>query len=56
MPAAYVLAAEDTVGGLPLPGATFARRAGVDPVAVPGGHMALMTHPDEVAAAILAAL
>lgn len=56
VPAAYVLAEQDTVGGLPLPGATFARRAGVEPVAVPGGHMALMTHPDEVAAAILAAL
>jgi len=56
VPAAYVLAEEDTVGGLPLPGATFARRAGVEPVMVPGGHLALMTHPDEVAAAILAAL
>lgn len=56
VPAAYVLANDDTVGGLPLPGATFARRAGVEPVPVPGGHMALMTHPDEVAAAILAAL
>lgn len=56
IPAAYVLAEEDTVGGLPLPGATFARRAGVEPVMVPGGHMALMTHPDEVAAAVLAAL
>jgi len=56
IPAAYVLAQEDTVGGLPLPGATFARRAGVQPAMVPGGHMALMTHPDEVAAAILAAL
>ncbi len=56
IPAAYVLAQEDTVGGLPLPGATFAQRAGVEPVMVPGGHLALMTHPDEVAAAILAAL
>lgn len=56
VPAAYVLAQEDTVGGLPLPGATFAQRAGVEPVMVAGGHMALMTHPDEVAAAVLAAL
>lgn len=56
VPATYVLGQEDTVGGLPLPGATFARRAGVEPIMVPGGHMALMTHPDEVAAAVLAAL
>jgi len=56
VPATYILADDDTVGGLPLPGATFARRAGVEPVPVPGGHMALMTHPDEVAAAIVGAL
>lgn len=54
VPADYILAEKDIVGGLPLPGAIFAQRAGVEPVAVPGGHMALMTHPDEVAAAVLA--
>lgn len=36
-----------------LPGQEFADRAGVEPVLVPGGHEALLTHPDEVAAAIL---
>ncbi len=56
VPATYILAEDDTVGGLPLPGVTFARRAGIEPVSVPGGHMALMTHPNEVAAAVLAAL
>src|ERR1700733_6426686 len=33
----------------------FAARAGVQPVPVPGTHLSMLTHPDQVAAAILAA-
>ncbi|GAB7052308.1 alpha/beta fold hydrolase [Catenuloplanes indicus] len=51
VPARYVLAEDDIA--LAKPGAEFAARLGVEPVLVPGGHEALLTHPDEVAAAIL---
>ena len=48
----YVLGRDDAA--LARPGKELAARAGVEPVMVPGGHEALLTHPDEVAAAILA--
>jgi pimeloyl-ACP methyl ester carboxylesterase len=52
LPAAYVLAEDDRA--LARPGEEFAERLGVKPVLVPGGHESLLTHPDELAAALLA--
>jgi pimeloyl-ACP methyl ester carboxylesterase len=49
----YLLGDDDHA--LPLPGATFAERLGVTPTAVPGTHEGMLTHPDEIAKAILAA-
>lgn len=51
LPAAYVLARDDLA--LPLPGAQFAARLGVEPILVPGTHEAALTHPDEVTGALL---
>jgi pimeloyl-ACP methyl ester carboxylesterase len=51
IPALYVLGQDDR--GLPRPGAEFAARLGLEPVMVPGTHEGLLTHPDEVARAIL---
>ncbi|MDR7274292.1 alpha/beta fold hydrolase [Catenuloplanes atrovinosus] len=51
VPARYVLARDDRA--LAKPGAVFAARLGVAPVLVPGGHETLLTHPDEVAKALL---
>lgn len=51
--AAYVLAEDDRA--LPRPGAEFAARLGLEPIMVPGTHEALLTHPDEVTAALLSA-
>ncbi|HEX3925866.1 MAG TPA: alpha/beta hydrolase [Streptosporangiaceae bacterium] len=53
VPLHYLLGDDDRA--LPLPGATFAGRLGLTPVAVPGTHEGLLTHPDEIAKAILAA-
>jgi pimeloyl-ACP methyl ester carboxylesterase len=47
--AAYLLCADDFA--LARPGAEFAARLGVDPLVVPGNHMALLTRPDIVAEA-----
>jgi hypothetical protein len=52
--AAYLLFADDM--SLARPGAEFAARLGVDPRLIPGNHMALLTHPDTVADALVAAL
>lgn len=49
--AAYLLAEDDLA--LVKPGAEFARRLGLEPVSVPGTHEALLTHPEELAAALL---
>jgi pimeloyl-ACP methyl ester carboxylesterase len=51
LPARYVLAERDLA--LAKPGAEFAARLGVVPTFVPGGHEALLTHPDDVAKALL---
>lgn len=51
IPASYVLGQDDIA--LARPGAEFAARVGVEPVMVPGGHLALLTRPDEVAQALL---
>jgi pimeloyl-ACP methyl ester carboxylesterase len=51
IPALYVLGEDDRA--LPRPGAEFAARLGLEPVMVPGTHEGLLTHPDEVAQAIL---
>lgn len=51
--AAYLLGADDQ--SLARPGAEFAARLGVAPVIVPGGHMAMLTHPADIAAALIAA-
>jgi hypothetical protein len=47
----YFLGEDDHA--LPRPGAEFAARLGLEPVMVPGTHEGLLTHPDEVANAIL---
>lgn len=47
----YILSENDRA--IPRPGAEFAARLGVEPVMVPGTHESLLTHPDEVARAIL---
>jgi pimeloyl-ACP methyl ester carboxylesterase len=52
VPLHYLLGDDDHA--LPLPGATFAERVGLTPIAVPGTHEGLLTHPDEIAKAILA--
>jgi len=49
--AAYVLCADDVA--LARPGIEFAARLGVDPLVVPGNHMALLTRPDIVADALI---
>ncbi|MFK4548006.1 pimeloyl-ACP methyl ester carboxylesterase [Streptomyces tendae] len=49
--ASYVLGTDDT--SLARPGTEFAARLGVEPHMVPGGHMALLNHPEDVAAALL---
>jgi pimeloyl-ACP methyl ester carboxylesterase len=51
--AAYLLGADDQ--SLARPGAEFAARLGLAPVIVPGGHMAMLTHPADIAAALIAA-
>jgi len=51
--AAYLLGADDQ--SLARPGAEFAARLGLSPVIVPGGHMAMLTHPADIAAALIAA-
>ncbi|MGW7544339.1 alpha/beta fold hydrolase [Streptomyces sp. NPDC054770] len=51
IPALYILGQDDHA--LPLPGAEFAARLGLEPVMVPGTHEGMLTHPDEVAKAIL---
>ncbi|UXA08299.1 alpha/beta hydrolase [Mycobacterium sp. SMC-2] len=53
IPMAYIASANDLA--LPRPAAEFAARVGVRPIVVPGPHNGLLTHPDEVARAILAA-
>lgn len=53
IPAAYI--ASDSDWAMPRPHAEFAARLDVIPVAVPGTHNGMLTHPDEVAKAILAA-
>ncbi|MBE8478357.1 alpha/beta fold hydrolase [Streptomyces justiciae] len=51
IPALYILSEDDHA--LPRPGAEFAARLGLQPVMVPGTHEGMLTHPDEVAKAIL---
>ncbi|MCO1597448.1 alpha/beta fold hydrolase [Micromonospora sp. RHAY321] len=53
LPARYVLGEHDHA--LPRPGAEFAARLGLEPVMVAGTHEGMLTHPDAVADAILAA-
>ncbi len=53
IPMAYITGADDVA--MPRPAAESAARIGVRPVVVPGTHNGLLTHPDEVATAILAA-
>jgi len=53
LPTAYVLAQDDLA--LPLPGAQFAARLGLEPIPVPGTHEAALTHPDQVTEALLSA-
>lgn len=52
IPTAYVTG--DSDHAMPQPGTEFAARLGVKPVVVPGTHDGMLTHPDEVANAILA--
>ena len=53
LPAAYLLGADDR--SLARPGDEFAARLGLRPVVVPGGHMALLSRPSDIAAAIAGA-
>ena len=53
LPAAYLLGADDH--SLARPGDEFAGRLGLTPTVVPGGHMALLSRPSEIAAAVIAA-
>jgi pimeloyl-ACP methyl ester carboxylesterase len=50
---AYIVSDDDRA--LPRPGAEYAARLGIEPILVPGTHNSMLTHPDEVAEAILAA-
>lgn len=52
--AAYVLCADDI--SLARPGAEFAARLGIDPLVVPGNHMAMLTRPAMVADALVSVL
>ena len=52
--AAYVLCADDIA--LARPGAEFAARLGVDPLIVPGNHLAMLTQPAIVADALVSVL
>ncbi|MFC9226063.1 hypothetical protein ACFT8W_35940 [Streptomyces hygroscopicus] len=47
----YILGTDDT--SLARPGTEFAARLGVEPRMAPGGHMALLNHPEDIAAALL---
>ncbi|WP_411093428.1 alpha/beta fold hydrolase [Streptomyces sp. 049-1] len=51
VPSAYIVGENDQA--LPRPGAEYARRVGLEAITVPGTHENLLTHPDEVAKAIL---
>jgi pimeloyl-ACP methyl ester carboxylesterase len=53
LPVTYLLAEHDRA--LAAPGAVLAARVGVTPVIVPGTHEGLLTHPDELARALLQA-
>ncbi|WP_040830057.1 alpha/beta fold hydrolase [Nocardia jiangxiensis] len=53
IPAAYI--ASDNDDAMPRSHAEFAARLGVEPIVVPRTHNGMLTHPDEVATAILAA-
>ncbi|MFJ2645277.1 alpha/beta fold hydrolase [Streptomyces sp. NPDC087420] len=55
IPVAYVLSEHDLGLGTPEAGARFAARLGVRPIMVPGSHESLLTHPDEVAHALMEA-
>ncbi|WP_305783942.1 alpha/beta fold hydrolase [Symbioplanes lichenis] len=52
VPAAYILAEKDQA--LAAPGPELAARVGAEPIMVPGSHEAILTHPDDIAAALLA--
>ena len=50
VPVAYILSENDLA--LARPGKELAARIGLTPLMVPGGHQAMLTHPDEVAEAL----
>ena len=52
--AAYILGADDV--SLARPGTEFAGRLGVEPLMVPGGHLGLLSHPTDVADALISLL
>lgn len=52
--AAYILSTDEG-GVLARPGPEFAARLGLTPVMAPGGHDSMLTHPDELAKALLEA-
>jgi pimeloyl-ACP methyl ester carboxylesterase len=51
IPLAYITGDDDLA--MPRPAAESAARIGVQPIVVPGTHIELLTHPDQVAATIL---
>lgn len=52
VPMSYLLAERDIA--LAAPGVDLAARLGVKPIMVPGTHEAMLTHPDDIAKALLA--
>ncbi|MFJ4633809.1 alpha/beta fold hydrolase [Streptomyces sp. NPDC088847] len=51
IPSLYIIGEDDRA--LPRSGSEFAARVGVEPILVPGTHEGMLTHPDEIATAIL---
>jgi pimeloyl-ACP methyl ester carboxylesterase len=56
IPIVYILSENDLGFGYPEAGLMFADRLGVEPISVPGSHESLLTHPDDVAQALIDAV
>lgn len=56
LPTRFVLFADDRFFPEPFMRATVARRLGIEPEVIPGGHMAMLSHPGELADRLVAAI